>query len=130
MDSHDNIQKTLASAPQGPAPAPAVRPLTESVSASAQAPAATTSEQILTVIADAAVSYSAEELPKIQPYLLHPDPEVRAAALQGMITVGDPAAAPMLRAASQLAISPQEAAALREAAAYVELPSGTLMNKK
>ncbi|HAL70857.1 MAG TPA: hypothetical protein DCP71_03700 [Verrucomicrobiales bacterium] len=85
--------------------------------------------QILETIQDAAVSYDAKELPKIQPFLLHPDPEVRAAALQGMIDLGDAAAAPLLRAASQLALSPEEALALKQAADYVELPSGSLLNK-
>lgn len=85
--------------------------------------------QILEAIQDAAVSYDAKELPKIQPYLLHPDPEVRAAARQGMIDLGDAAAGPLLRAASNLALSPEEALALKEAANFVELPSGSLLQK-
>lgn len=86
--------------------------------------------EILESIHEAAISYSAEELPKIQPFLLHSDPEVRAAALQGMITLGDAAAAPLLRNAAQLAISPEEATALRQAADYVELPSGSLITPR
>jgi hypothetical protein len=91
---------------------------------------ASTKEKIIEVIEEATVSYSASELPKIQPYLLHSDPEIRAAALEGMIQLGDAAAAPLLRAAAQLATSPEEADALREAAAFVELPSGSLLKKK
>jgi HEAT repeat protein len=86
-------------------------------------------EVILSVIEEAAISYSAEELPKIQPYLSHPDPEVRAAAIQGMITIGEPAAAPLLRAAAQLAASTEEAKAMKEAADYVELPPGSMLKK-
>lgn len=86
--------------------------------------------EVLEFIHEAAISYSAEELPKIQPFLQHPDPEVRAAALQGMITLGDAAAAPLLRNAAQFAISAEEAAALRQAADYVELPSGSLLTPK
>lgn len=85
-------------------------------------------EQIITIIEEAAISYSSEELPKIQPFLLHPDAEVREAALLGMVRLGDAAAAPMLRAASQQAPSPDEAVSMRQAAAFVELPSGTLLN--
>lgn len=86
-------------------------------------------EEILSVIEEASISYSAEELPKIQPYLSHPDPEVRAAAIQGMITIGEPAAAPLLRAAAQLAASTEEAKAMKEAADYVELPPGSMLKK-
>ncbi|MCW0218128.1 MAG: HEAT repeat domain-containing protein [Prosthecobacter sp.] len=86
-------------------------------------------EEILSVIEEASISYSAEELPKIQPYLSHPDPEVRAAAIQGMITIGEPAAAPILRAAAQLAASTEEAKAMKEAADYVELPPGSMLKK-
>ncbi|MES2737812.1 MAG: hypothetical protein V4672_15930 [Verrucomicrobiota bacterium] len=92
-------------------------------------PKAETKPQIFEVIHDAAVSYDAKELSKIQPYLLHADPEVRAVALQGMIDLGDAAAGPLLRAAAQLAPSPAEAKALHEAADFVELPSATLLNR-
>ncbi|HEY1083662.1 MAG TPA: HEAT repeat domain-containing protein [Prosthecobacter sp.] len=109
------------------ATAAAVSPLASPVAAPTSGPQE--KPQILAAIEDAAVSYSAEELPKIQPYLTHPDPEVRAAAIQGMVTLGDAAAAPLLRAAAQLALSPEEATAMREAASYVELPSGSLLKK-
>ena len=104
-------------------------------SAATATPAAATTlpeakPEILESIHEAAISYSAEELPKIQPFLLHSDPEVRAAALQGMITLGDAAAAPLLRNAALLATSPEEATALRQAADYVELPSGSLITPK
>lgn len=103
-----------------PVPAPAQNP----PSIPAGDPAA--QEKILSDIDDATVLYSPEGLPKIQPYLLHADPEVRAAALDGMINLGEAGAAPILRAASQLAPTPEEAAAMREAAAYLELPPGRL----
>ncbi|GAA5147545.1 hypothetical protein GCM10023213_42350 [Prosthecobacter algae] len=92
-------------------------------------PKVETKPQIFEAIHDAAVSYDAKELPKIQPYLLHPDPEIRAAALQGMIDLGDAAAGPLLRAAAPLAPSPAEAKNLREAADFVELPSASLINR-
>lgn len=86
--------------------------------------------QILEWIDDAAVSYDAKELPKIQPFLLHSEPEVRKAALDGMVNLGDAAAAPMLRAAAKLALTPEEAVAMNDAAAYVELPSGSMRGMK
>lgn len=86
-------------------------------------------ENILEEIQDAAVSYDAAELPKIEPYLLHPDQEIRHAAMNGMITLGDAAASPLLRKAAGLAPTPQEAVALVEAADYVELPPGKLRRR-
>lgn len=93
-------------------------------------PVATTPEQIYAVIEDAATSYSAEDLPKIKPYLTHPDPEIRKAARQGVVTLGDAAGGPLLREAAMFATSAEEATALREAADYVELPSGSLLNAR
>jgi hypothetical protein len=86
-------------------------------------------ESILEEIQDATVTYDAAELPKIETYLLHPDLEIRQAAMNGMIVLGDKAAGPLLRKAAALAPSPQEAVALLEAADYIELPSGTLRRK-
>lgn len=86
-------------------------------------------ETILGKIQDAAVSYDAAELPKIEPYLLHPDQEIRQAAMNGMITLGDKAAGPLLRKAAASAPTPQEAVALMEAADYVELPPAKLRRR-
>ncbi len=83
-------------------------------------------EAALNDIEDAAISYDAEELPRLEFYLLDPDPEIRKAALDGMMTLGDAAASPLLRKAAEDAYSPQEAVAMLEAADYLELPSGTL----
>lgn len=116
------------SGPTNPAGAEEVQPLLAPVERPS-VPKAETKPQIFEAIHDAAVSYDARELAKIQPYLLHPDPEVRAAALQGMIDLGDAGAGPLLRAAAQLAPSPAEAKALREAADFVELPPATLLNR-
>ena len=85
---------------------------------------------LLSKIEQFAVTYDAKALPEIEPYLLHPDPDVRAAALNGMIILGDAAAAPLLRKAADKAPSPKEAVALTEAADYVELPSGTFIPKE
>ena len=84
-------------------------------------------DAILGEIEDASVTYDPIALPRIEPYLRHGDPEIREAARNGMIVLGDAAAGPLLRKASDDAATPQEAVAFIEAADYVELPSGTLI---
>ena len=83
-------------------------------------------DEILTEIEDAAISYDAEELPILESYLYDPDPAIRAAALDGMLTLGDAAASPMLRAAAENAYTPHEAVAMLEAADFLDLPEGKL----
>lgn len=85
---------------------------------------------ILNTIQQASVSYDAKALPLIEPYLLHQDPEVRLAAMNGMIVLGETAAGPLLRKAAEKSTSPKEAVALSEAADFVELPSGTFVPKE
>jgi hypothetical protein len=82
---------------------------------------------LLEEINDAAVMYDPAYLPAIQKYLLHPDQEVRKAAINGMIVLGHREASPMLREASKLAPSPHEAVAMLEAADYLELPSTSMI---
>lgn len=89
-----------------------------------------TKEQILETVHQASITYDPKELPAIQKYLLNADPEIREAARNGMVVLGDASAGPMLRDASKLASTPHEAVAMLEAADYVELPSGTLNLKK
>jgi hypothetical protein len=84
-------------------------------------------KEILGKIEEAAVTYDPKGLPLLEPYLLHPDPEIRAAALNGMIVLGEAGAAPMLRDAAKKAPTPKEAVALTEAADYLELPSGSFV---
>lgn len=81
-----------------------------------------TKEVILEKIHNTSVTYDPKELPKIVPYLNHDDPEVRRAAIDGMIVLGDSSAGNYLRAASKTARTPHEAVALEEAANYIELP--------
>lgn len=86
--------------------------------------------QILDAIQQAAISYDAKELPKIQPFLIHTDPEVRAAALEGVLILGDAAGSPLLRQAASTLKDPREAVKYLEAADYLELPSGSLLAGK
>jgi hypothetical protein len=83
-------------------------------------------EELINELEEAATSYDAEELPLLEAYLYDPDPEIREAALDGMLTLGAAEASPVLRKAAENAYSPHEAVAMLEAADYLELPSGTL----
>lgn len=89
-----------------------------------------TTRALLEKIHDASVTYDPQQLPIIAEFLLHDEAEVRKAALDGMIVLGDSAAAPLLRQAALSAPTPQEAVALEEAADYMELPSASLQKKR
>lgn len=97
-------------------------------SISASSPASSTStdrEKISQVIEAASITYDPAELPKIQPYLTHPDPEVRAEALNGIVNLGDEAGVPLLREAAQRVPNSEESRRLIEMADYLELPAST-----
>ncbi len=107
-----------------------IRPTKPTPSDESKLIAPVTKEEILETVHQASITYDPKELPVIQKYLLDADPEIREAARNGMIVLGDASAGPMLRDASKLAATPHEAVAMLEAADYVELPSGTLNLKK
>jgi len=87
-------------------------------------------EVILEKIHDAAVAYHPDSVPLIEPFLLHGDPEVRKAAIDGMIMLGERSAVPVMRAAASKAPTPEDTIALLQAAAYIELPSSPLKLRK
>lgn len=90
-------------------------------------------QTILEKIHEASITYDPSQLPAIRGYLLHPEAEIREAAVNGMIVLGDASAGPMLREAAKLAPTAKEAVVMEEAADYVELPSanlGELLKKK
>jgi hypothetical protein len=58
----------------------------------------------------------------IEPYLYHADPEIRAAALDGVVLLGDGAGAKLLRTAAGKTTDPSEALRLKEMADYLDLP--------
>ncbi len=86
-------------------------------------------QTILETIHLASISYDAVELPRIQPFLSHLDPEVRAAALNGIVVLGHSAGAPLLREAAKRAGTPQEAVELLSKAEYLELPSAPIRRR-
>lgn len=87
-------------------------------------------DEILEKIHDASVTYDPKELPKIQPFLTHESPEIRKAAVDGMVILGDASAGAMIREAAKSAPTPQEAVQMLEAADYVELPSARAIIRK
>ena len=87
-------------------------------------------QRILDQIHDAAVAYDPSSIPVIEPFLLHADPEVRAAAINGFIVLGERGAVPIMRAAAAQAPTPQDAMALLQAAEYIDLPSATNIIRK
>ena len=122
---------------EGTVPAPPARATAKPTDTALEAPlapaAASTAlalPQILDAIQEASISYDAKELPKIQPHLIHPDPEVREAALNGVLVLGDAAGSPLLRQAAGTLKDPREAVKYLEAADYLELPSGSLLSGK
>jgi hypothetical protein len=81
---------------------------------------------IMDAIQLASVSYDPSELPNIKPYLTHSDPEIREAALNGIVVLGHAAGAPLLRDAASRISNPIEASELLRKADYLELPSAPI----
>lgn len=82
-------------------------------------------EAIIEKIQDAATSYDPRELSVIRPHLVSDDPEIRDAAVNAMIVLGDASAGPMLREAAKKVSSAEESKKMVAAADYVELPSAS-----
>lgn len=79
-------------------------------------------EAAIELMHDAAITYDKAQLPIIQSYLVNADPELRAAAVDCMIILGDASAGPMLREAARKLDSAEEAKDFEKKADYVELP--------
>jgi hypothetical protein len=67
---------------------------------------------------------AADTLASLEPYLHSTVPEIRAAAVNAMIRIGDSAAVPLLEAAAS-GLPEKEAAPLLEAARFLELPDAS-----
>jgi len=79
-------------------------------------------DRVLDRIQIAATTYDPAQLSVIEPYLYHADPEIRAAALDGVVLLGDGAGAKLLRTAAGKTTDPSEALRLKEMADYLDLP--------
>ncbi len=87
-------------------------------------------EVILSEIHDASIQYEPSQIPVIIPYLAHAEKEVRLAAVDGLIVLGERAAAEHLREASKRLEDPREAVIFLDAADFLELPSFKFKGKK
>lgn len=83
-------------------------------------------EAVLSTIQQAAITYDPASLHIIEPHLSSPDKEIREAAVDGVMLLGDAAGAALLRQAAKQARNPAEAEELQTKAAYLELPPGRL----
>ena len=86
-------------------------------------------EKILSDLNRYACTYQASSLPQIEPYLYSKDKDLREAALNDIVILGDAAGAPILRKAADQSQDTAEAAELLNKANYLELPSGSLLKK-
>jgi len=121
------MAETRASAPppaeESPVPAPVIS-ITEQV----VDPAAEEQKfAVLEALHEAASTYSPEGIPLIEPSLYSSDREIREAAADAMVVLGETAGAAVLRKAAAKARDPREAVALIEKAEYLELPPGRLL---
>lgn len=82
---------------------------------------------MLTAIDEASVMYSPDALPIIEPMLYSNDREIRQAAADALIVLGETAGAEILRKAASQTKDPVEAVGLIEKADYLELPSASLI---
>jgi hypothetical protein len=79
-------------------------------------------EVVLEAIDDATVTYSVEGLVTLGPLLSHPDPEIREAAIEGIVQLGETAGVQVLREAAKKSRNPREVEQMTEAAAFLEIP--------
>ena len=108
----------------------AAPPPSEPVASPVVAAEAGGKDAILAAIQEAAITYDPTSLPAIAPHLGSQDPVVRAAAVDGIMLLGDAAGAPLLRRAADRSANAAESASLKAKAAYLELPPGKLLTPK
>jgi len=82
---------------------------------------------LLDALHEAASTYNPEGIPLIKPSLYSSDRQIRQAAADAMVVLGETGGAQILREAAALASDSREALALIEKAEYLELPSGRLL---
>lgn len=127
--SPDTAARTTVTGPSTPlaagdaAPAPATSPARDETPPP-PGEASTGREQTLEAIQELAVTYDAASVPALARFLSNADAEIRAAARDGLIQLGERAAIPYLEEAARHATA-EEANALREAAEFLALPTWT-----
>lgn len=107
---------------------PARAPVLVSVTEESVDPAAEEQKfALLNALHEAASTYSPEGIPLIEPSLYSSDRQIREAAADAMVALGETEGAKVLRQAAAKARDPREAVALIERAEYLELPPGRLL---
>lgn len=79
-------------------------------------------EPFFEAIMEASATYSPEGLVVLEPLLGHPDPEIREAAIEGIVQLGEPEGVAVLRRTAEGTAFPEDRGALLEAAEFLELP--------
>lgn len=113
------------------APLPAATPVVEREQTTREAPAQAPSElpllsgaPAIDAINELAATYDAASVPALARYLKHGDSQIRSAARDGLINLGERAAIPFLEAAAKTAGN-EEAKELHDAAEFLALPTWT-----
>jgi len=121
-------EKPTGSAPAASAPAPPREPRPTLPSAPKPEPTGIAStlpisEEISNEIETAVVTYSPDALPIFEKFLASGEPDVREAARDGLLRLGEKGGAALLRRATARMTDPEEIKRFQEAADFLELPS-------
>lgn len=84
---------------------------------------------VLESLREASALYSPEGIPLIEPSLYSADKDIRQAAAEAMVILGETSGAEVLRKAAAKTQDPREASALLDKAEYLELPPARLLLK-
>lgn len=115
----------------GPKPGPAIRVTREPTSmpvpgkTSDPEAGATLSPQLEKEIENAVVTYSPAGLPTFEKLLASGEPDIREAARDGLVRLGEKGGARLLRAATARLTEPEEIKRFQDTADYLELPSAS-----
>ncbi len=123
LPASTTFQKNLADHPVNPR-VPDARPQ------SSPTPSQSEKERILEQVHEAAVTYDPASLPMIAPHLNSPDPDVRMEAMNAVVTLGDAAGAPLLRAQAVKETDEARKSELLRLANWLELPPAKLVLPK
>ena len=85
---------------------------------------------IIASLEEAAISYDAARLPEIIPHLYSEHAEIRSAATDALVTLGDASGAEAIQQAARFVTDPREAESMLQKAAFLSLPPGKLSSRK
>ncbi|MEM9237968.1 MAG: HEAT repeat domain-containing protein [Verrucomicrobiota bacterium] len=85
-------------------------------------------EATIEELVELSTTQSPSAIPRIAAYFEDPNPEIRAAAIESIVQLGETAAIPYLLKAAESATSPEEAMAFKDAAEFLELPPDELIH--